>query len=37
MKDPEEVFKGNVPFHAWQCLTICLENREVDLVIPNEK
>ena len=25
------------PFYAWECLTIILHNREIDLVIPNEE
>ena len=25
------------PFFAWQCITICLTNREIDLIIPNDK
>ena len=28
---------GQVPFYAWECLTIQLKNREIDLVIRNEK
>ena len=27
----------NVPFYSWECLTICLQDREVDLVIKSEK
>ena len=26
----------NVPFHCWECLTLNLGHRDVDLVIPNE-
>lgn len=26
-----------VPFHSWQCITLQLSHRDVDLVIPNEK
>ena len=25
-----------MPFYSWECLTLCLKDREVDLVIPNE-
>ena len=25
------------PFYSWQCLTLCLGHRDVDLVIPNEQ
>ena len=27
----------NIPFHSWQCITLQLENRDVDLVIPDQK
>lgn len=27
----------NVPFYSWQCLTLQLGHRDVDLVIKNEK
>ena len=27
----------DVPFYSWECLTLVLEHREVDLVIKNEK
>lgn len=26
----------DLPFYNWQCLTLCLSNGEVNLVIPNE-
>ena len=26
----------HVPFYSWQCLTLCLKHRDVDLVIPDE-
>jgi len=26
-----------MPFYSWNCLTLCLKHREVDLVIPNEQ
>lgn len=26
-----------MPFHAWQCITLQLHNRDVDLVIKNQK
>jgi hypothetical protein len=26
-----------VPFHSWQCITLQLPNRDVDLVIKNDK
>ena len=28
---------GDIPFYAWQCITLNMETRDVDLVIPNEK
>lgn len=28
---------GKAAFYAWQCITIQLRNREVDLVIPDDK
>ena len=28
---------GHVPFYSWQCITLQMENRDVDLVIKNEK
>ena len=31
-KDPEKA-----PFFAWQCLTLELKSRVIDLVIPDEK
>jgi len=27
----------NVPFHSWNCLTLCLARREVDLVIRDDQ
>ena len=33
----EKFVKGEVPFYSWQCITINMENRDVDLVIPKEK
>jgi hypothetical protein len=27
---------GKFQFYGWECLTICLQGREVDLVIKNE-
>ena len=33
----EKFVRGEVPFYAWQCITIKMENRDVDLVIPKEK
>ena len=29
--------KENLPFFAWQCITLKLENRNIDLVILDEK
>lgn len=26
-----------VPFYSWDCITLCLHNRDVDLVIRNEE
>ena len=26
----------NLPFFSWNCLTLCLENRDIDLVIHDE-
>lgn len=28
---------ANHPFHSWDCLTICMQDREVDLVIKDER
>lgn len=28
---------GKVPFLSWQCITLQLDHRDVDLVIPNEE
>ena len=33
----KRVWNGEAPFYSWQCLTLQLEHRDVDLVIPNEK
>lgn len=27
----------NLPFYSWQCITLTLKNRDIDLVIPEEK
>ena len=27
----------NIPFYSWQCITIQMKDRDVDLVIPKEK
>lgn len=29
--------KNSVPFYAWECVTLVLKDREIDLVIPNEE
>jgi len=29
--------KVEIPFYSWECLTLQLEHRDVDLVIPDEK
>ena len=31
------VKNGDAAFYAWQCITLQLRTRDVDLVIPNEK
>ena len=28
---------SKIPFHSWNCLTLMLKHRDVDLVIKNEK
>ena len=33
----EDYKKENVPFYAWQCITLQLVHRDVDLVIKNDK
>ena len=33
----KEFETGKVPFYAWQCITLVLPTREVDLVIENEE
>ena len=33
----KEELQGNLPFYAWECISLCLENREVDLVIKDVK
>lgn len=33
----KNVQAGKAPFYSWQCLTLQLSHRDVDLVIPNEK
>lgn len=35
-KVKNKLFEEKVPFYAWQCITILLDNRDIDLVIPNE-
>ena len=35
LKDHREGKK--MPFHAWNCITLLMKHRDVDLVIPNEK
>ena len=36
--NPVDHKKGDkIPFHSWECLTLMLKNRDVDLVIKNEK
>ena len=35
--DKSKFYKDELPFYAWQCLTLQLENREIDLVIKDEK
>ena len=35
--EPTEFGSNHFPFYAWQCVTIQLKHRDVDLVIPNEK
>lgn len=30
------VINGQAAFYAWQCITLQLENRDIDLVIPND-
>jgi hypothetical protein len=32
-----EFMKNEVPFNSWECITLQLEHRDVDLVIDNEK
>ena len=32
--DSEELKK--LPFYSWNCLTLCLEHRDIDLVIMDE-
>ena len=33
----KKVKNGQGAFYSWQCLTIQLKNRDIDLVIPNQK
>ena len=35
--DPIDYKRHPVPFYSWECLTLQLEHRDVDLVIRNEK
>lgn len=35
--DTQKFVNGMVPFYAWECVTLCLEQREVDLVIQNDR
>ena len=35
--DSKELNDNDVPFFAWQCLTLQLKHRDVDLVIKNER
>ena len=35
--DPSQYRKKEIPFYSWECLTLQLEHRDVDLVIKNEK
>ena len=32
-----QFFKNEVPFKSWECITLQLEHRDVDLIIDNEK
>ena len=34
---PQDHKDGKVPFYSWQCITLQLEHREVDLVIPDDQ
>ena len=36
-KVKNNLFEEKVPFYAWECITILLDNRDIDLVIPNEQ
>ena len=27
----------NVPFNSWNCITLCMSNRDIDLVIRNDE
>lgn len=33
----ENVLAGIVPFYSWQCLTLQMANKDVDLIIQDEK
>jgi hypothetical protein len=35
--NPVDYKKQDVPFYAWQCITLQLEHRDLDLVIKDEK
>ena len=32
----KEFYKEKVPFYSWECITIVIAGREIDLVIKNE-
>lgn len=35
--EPVDYKKKQIPFYAWQCVTLQLETRDVDLVVQSEK
>ena len=35
--DKKKYQNDEVPFYAWECITIQMKNREIDLVLKNEK
>lgn len=37
LKNKNSHKKNKIPFYAWQCITLILSNRQVDLVIKNEE
>lgn len=36
-KSMKQVKNEQMPFYSWQCLTLQLSHRDIDLVIPNQQ